>query len=271
MTGHSFDPGVPFYLAIDLETTGLDPSADPIIEVAWTVLDYQLNEVTPLRSMVAQHTPQSRHRIACNEFVRRMHIENGLLADMAHGEHLAVIERAATADIRRAWRDTVGEVGALQVLGSSVQGDLNFLRAQMPMLQGLLHYRIFDVTTTLNFFGGAGEWKDRPDVIAHRAADDIAWSIGVARELRQELVDLFDLRRRWSEQASRPEAIETIEQLAELPENTVVRDALGQYFSTFEWPGSDSVMTLEMGSEMPGDARNHRFPMRVIERPEETS
>lgn len=198
MTDHSFDPGVPFYLAIDLEMTGLDPHADPIIEAAWTVLDYRFNEVTPLRSMVARHTDESNARIARNELVRRMHIENGLLADMARGEHLQIIERAIMADIRRAWRETVGAVGALRVLGSSVHTDLAFLRAQMPMLSHLLHYRIFDVTTSMDLFGAAGSWKERPEAIAHRAADDIAWSIGVARELRDELVDLRAGRQRWT-------------------------------------------------------------------------
>lgn len=110
----------------------------------------------------------------------------------------------------------------------------------------------------------ACDWSDYRKAYGERHPGDVyvfkaGWDAG------------YYLARRRAEQASQPEVVETIEQLAALPEETIVRDALGQYLSILEWPGSGSIMTLEMGSEMPGDARYHRFPMRVIERPEETS
>jgi oligoribonuclease len=184
MTSHSWDPGVPFYLPIDLETTGLDPDADPIIEVAWGILDYRLDDVAPIQSRVATLTAQAKDRLDSNDYVRKMHTENGLLTDQRAGVdmHLSNIEAAIIAQIL-----ALDGTPALALLGSSVHSDRRFIEAQMPTLYRLLHYRIFDVTTALNLFGAAELWEDQPRPIAHRAADDIAWSISEARRMRDTL------------------------------------------------------------------------------------
>lgn len=178
-----YGPGMPFYLAVDLETTGLDPQRDPILEVAWAVLDYQLNEVAPIESAVAALTPQVRIRLAQNDYVRQMHTDNGLITDSARwGIALGEVELRILRQVK-----LLQAPKPLTVFGSSVHYDKAFIDAQMPALAEKLHYRIFDVTTTLNLFGAAGAWEDSRETIAHRAADDIRWSINEARKLRDRI------------------------------------------------------------------------------------
>lgn len=43
----------PAYFACDLETTGLDPKADRILEIAWTTLDLHFNQSDYLHANAA--------------------------------------------------------------------------------------------------------------------------------------------------------------------------------------------------------------------------
>lgn len=168
------------YLAVDLETTGLEPGVDQILEVAWAPLDAQFNRLAPTQSMVVEMTPASRALLMQNEYARNMHQANGLIADsLAGGLPLSVVEKViqASADT---W---VWAEPQLTVFGSSVHFDLGFIKAHMPDLAKWLHYRCLDVTTLISFARAAGAWQDEDRAIAHRAADDIDWSIAAAQKI----------------------------------------------------------------------------------------
>ena len=168
------------YLAVDLETTGLDLPADQIMEIAWAPLDAQFQKVAPTQSLTLEVTPAVRERILGNNFVRDMHTANGLTKDALEGGlPLAMVEKIIMNAADK-W-DWAGS--KLIVFGSSVHFDLRFLQAHMPTLAKWLHYRAQDVTTMVAFAAAAGVPPEERRTVAHRAAADIDWSIETAQRL----------------------------------------------------------------------------------------
>lgn len=168
------------YLAVDLETTGLDPLVDQVLEVAWAPLDAQFNRLGPTMNLVVEMTPASRALLMQNEYARNMHQVNGLIGDsLAGGLPLSVVEKTIMASADQ-WDWAAPQ---LTVFGSSVHFDLGFIKAHMPDLAKWLHYRCLDVTTLVSFARAAGAWQDEDRAIAHRAAGDIDWSIAAAQKI----------------------------------------------------------------------------------------
>lgn len=168
------------YLAVDLETTGLDADKDQILEIAWAPLSANFEQLDQTKRFVLEMTPAARERITANEYVKNMHQANGLIADsLAGGLPLSVVEKAIMADAD-SW---VWAEPKLTIFGSSVHFDLRFIQAHMPALASWLHYRVLDVTTLLSFGRAAGAPEDEGRTIAHRASDDINWSIYAAQRV----------------------------------------------------------------------------------------
>ena len=176
----------PLYLALDLETTGLDPERDEVLEVGWAVLDHRLDQLTPVRSMVLRLTGRGEARLEGNPVAADMHTENGLLAaarrstrSTLDASHAIVSTLIATGAL-----DRLGQSAAAPIIlfGSSVHFDRRFLDEHLPSIARHLHYRIFDVSTVIAFMGAAdADPTDYTTRGAHRAADDIAWSIAAAQ------------------------------------------------------------------------------------------
>lgn len=175
---------------IDLETTGLDPAEDALLEVAVVLTDDDLNEVDAYESVVRQPDEAWRDRVADNTFVRDMHTANGLLEEVGRGGG------APIAHVEREVLDMLARNGAegAPVAGSSVRLDRNFVDAHMPHLASALHYRTVDVSTVKEL---ARRWA--PAVLntaptpgsagaSHRAGDDIRNSIAELRHYRDNMV-----------------------------------------------------------------------------------
>ena len=68
---------------LDIETTGLSPDDDHILEIAWLLTDSKLEALTPLRSHISEHSQGEWQyiwsQLQSNEPVRHMHQESGLL------------------------------------------------------------------------------------------------------------------------------------------------------------------------------------------------
>lgn len=170
------------YLAVDLETTGLDADKDQILEVAWAPLDVKFNQLEPTRTLTLEMTPTARERLVANEYVKGMHQMSGLIADsLASTMTLALAESVIKSDAD-GW---TWDATKLTIFGSSVHFDLRFIQKHMPSLADWLHYRVLDVTTVRSFVEAAGVPLEENRVIEHRAAADINWSINaVQRALR---------------------------------------------------------------------------------------
>lgn len=159
---------------VDLETTGLDPQQDRILEIAVVVTDGQLNVIDQYSSIVAY--PGSTLLLA-NPTVEDMHRRSGLLAEMRSTAWSPEIE-PRSLDLRfEAFVAEHGATGA-PLAGSNVQFDRNFLRRWMPRLEDAAHYRNVDVSTLKELMRRwhpeVPEWEKTGD---HRALSDILDSI----------------------------------------------------------------------------------------------
>lgn len=161
---------------IDLETTGLDPEKDVILEIAVVITDGDLNELDAWEGLMYHEDIRLTPKVA------RMHVDSGLLVrlDRAHAEEEGMYTGTPTPviDMMRANQSLGAPLG-----GSSPHFDRGFLRRHMPHLHDSLSHRHFDVSTLVQ---AAQTWGlDLPDPEpAHRAMSDILRSIELARRFK---------------------------------------------------------------------------------------
>lgn len=144
------------YLWVDIETTGLDPENDKILEIAM--------ETNTLTEFADFHFLLSYKDFNTDDFTEtalKMHTKNHLIEDLqldmreqemkvatTYEEVLRSVEDEICAELER-----IGiEKKSLILAGSSVQFDRAFLTKQMPKFAKYFHYRNFDVRTLRLFF-----------------------------------------------------------------------------------------------------------------------
>lgn len=161
---------------LDLETTGLHPKADTILELGVLVVDVQTMRIETAASWPIYHERMVRDDCSVRvptsllinvPFVRDMHTRNGLLAvcDGHTSMKMHEVEDAAM------------EIIPLRsvLAGFSVHFDRSFIDEHMPRLGATLHHRIVNVSS---FRDCMREWlRDRvpgeADFVAeHRALAD---------------------------------------------------------------------------------------------------
>jgi oligoribonuclease len=168
---------------IDLETTGLDPDADSILEVGCIITDGQLDEIARWSS-VLELDGRGFERIKANRLVREMHTGSGLL-------NAAIADEATclgwTALALRAFIQTYTTDAPLA--GSTIGFDRSFLRVHMPEALAICHYRSIDVSSLkllAKLWGFAPAEKSRPAM--HRALPDLEDSIAELRHYRATML-----------------------------------------------------------------------------------
>jgi len=167
---------------IDCEMTGLDLSADALIEVAALVTDFDLNVLGDGVDLVIKPPAEALDQMG--DFVRSMHERSGLLAELDAGLTLDEAEQQVLAYVKEFCTD-----GSRPPLaGNTVATDRSFLSRDMPALEGFLHYRIVDVSSIKEL---ARRWYPRAYFQApakrgnHRALADIQESIEELRYYRE--------------------------------------------------------------------------------------
>ncbi len=166
---------------IDCEMTGLDLSADALIEVAALVTDFELNVLGDGIDVIVKPPPEALEQM--DEFVRNMHTSSGLLEELADGMTLEEAEQQVLGYIKKHCPD-----GSRPPLaGNTVATDRAFLARDMAELESFLHYRIVDVSSIKEL---SRRWYPRAYYGApakggnHRALADIQESIEELRYYR---------------------------------------------------------------------------------------
>lgn len=197
------------YAFLDIETTGLDPDRDVILEISWFITDPQLNQITPDRTFLTaprEFTSYAMQReLIENDFVYEMHEKSGLLGDLVDRSSRQMSSSVqAHTQFARDVNEVIQPGDSLHLAGMSVHFDKSFLqdepgwdlifRPDQDDVEGRslkFHHRMLDLTATKLLFEIAG--RDLPEVEnvnAHRAINDCHEAHDMALALARELVEL---------------------------------------------------------------------------------
>lgn len=189
----------------DLETTGLHPKRDIILEVAVVVTNDDCHEIACYQSLVIEENPArfipqssaSASQLTDNEHraIYDAHFDNGLVTELC----VAADKADPFPSLRHVQKEVIDFLVGVGVhdglpmkerpplAGSTIDFDRRFLAEQMPDVLNLLHYRNVDVSTIKTL--AEKWWPELPlpeKKGAHRALDDIRESINLLRYFREK-------------------------------------------------------------------------------------
>ncbi|MCL1979947.1 MAG: oligoribonuclease [Proteobacteria bacterium] len=157
---------------IDLEMTGLNPSADRILEVATVVTTSRL-DILAEGPVIAIHQPEEVLS-AMDAWNRKHHRESGLLKRVRMSPYTCRRAELETLEFMKQWV----EHRVSPMCGNSVWHDRRFLARFMPELEHYFHYRNIDVSTLKELVQRwAPELPRFTKECRHLAHDDIRESI----------------------------------------------------------------------------------------------
>lgn len=159
---------------IDIETTGLRPTHDRIVEIALARADLS----SPFEVEWLLHSPiRQRDWNDVDEFVYDMHTKNGLIDEcMKTGYTLT----HACTDLMACLTYEFDIKDKPMFAGSSVHFDASFIHHWFGGTRNVMSHRYYDVTA-IKFFCQSIGMPRLPKAEAHRAKADIEESIAHAR------------------------------------------------------------------------------------------
>ena len=169
-------------LWIDLETTGIEPADNHILEVAWQLTNHDLTPVSDMYTYVVEPDPVIWSLLPQVPEVYVMHENSGLLEDLENSRGAKSLWEIEDMIIHHIFCNPDDIV---MVAGFSVHFDLGFIREHMPRLARKLSHRVFDVSTLKTFFKTFDVVPMYENVSKHRAYWDTIEAMNVTRDFRQ--------------------------------------------------------------------------------------
>lgn len=172
------------YVGLDLETTGLDPKENDILEVGVVLFDKDLQPIAHENWLV--ETPRAkrdRETGGMDGFVLDMHTMNDLFGDIIDEKKHVFREYEAVERSVLTWLDDHNVPAKPYMVGNSVTFDRVFLAEYMPQLLNRFHYRSVDATSVMQAaeIGGVNVADIKATDTTHRAVDDI---LAAGRDIR---------------------------------------------------------------------------------------
>lgn len=184
------------FAIIDLETTGLDPEHDHVLEIGWKITNDRFQGLTRTRSFIVDHDDWSAvfEAIKANEVVRNMHEESGLWASLhtQRSYKLSDLALRFRDDVMRATEGLDPHLLPLHLAGRSVGFDKSFL-LKTPFAEFFdndthgfrFHHRVLDLSAVELMLGSAGiPWDKEESTKPHRAFYDVEMAQRHALALR---------------------------------------------------------------------------------------
>lgn len=172
---------------LDMEMTGLDPETCVPLQVAVIMTSPELAPLDEIEMTISQPEPTLE---VMNDFVRKMHTENGLLVAVRESKlSLSECDQRLAAFLER-W--VAPESGLLA--GNSIHQDRRFLQAYFPETSRFLHYRMVDVSTIKEL---VGRWYTGTKPYVKKSADHTALA-----DIKESINELAFYRSRYFRDAS---------------------------------------------------------------------
>lgn len=169
-----------YLLWCDLETTGLNPEQESILEIALVLTTPELETIDYFHKIIL---PEAIFVPTIKDNVRDMHTKNGLWIDVINrGSSLGLVDSWIVQWLDRLIPKGMVDEGSgysprdwskIYLAGSSVHFDRQFLKKYRFTFESLISYRHIDVSvirTMLKMWNPSDLWEQNT---THRAKDDI--------------------------------------------------------------------------------------------------
>lgn len=187
---------------VDLETTGLDPLKDWLLEVGMVVTNTNLEILDSMCWLFNDFDePMSVMVDEFDDFIKDMHTKSGLINDLLTKSSFG---RKESTDLALEFLDRFKFSERPPMCGNNIPFDRAFLKENLPQVENFFHYRNLDVSSIKNAYkvevenycryiepgmtvseGDFPQWES--PTAAHRSIDDIKVSIAEYKFYREHL------------------------------------------------------------------------------------